>query len=71
MEEENYAAVSQVYKALGYADRVRYHWYAGDHDTPPEARGAAVEWFRRWFYEPATPRKVGSSRHRASAVPGE
>lgn len=49
MEEENYAAVSQVYRALGIADRVRYHWYAGDHDFPPEARQAAVEWFRRWF----------------------
>jgi dienelactone hydrolase len=49
MEEENYAAVSQVYRALGHADRVRYHWYAGDHDTPPEARQAAVEWFRYWF----------------------
>lgn len=49
MEEENYAAVSQVYTALGYVDRVRYHWYAGDHDTPAEARGAAVDWFRRWF----------------------
>lgn len=48
-EEENYAAVGQVYKALGHADRVRYHWYAGDHDTPPEARGAAGDWFRRWF----------------------
>jgi hypothetical protein len=51
MEEENYAAVSQVYRALGYADCVRYHWYAGDHDYPPEARRAAVEWFRRWFSE--------------------
>jgi len=49
MEEENYAAVRQVYTALGHADRVRYHWYAGDHDVPPEARAAAVAWFRRWF----------------------
>jgi hypothetical protein len=49
MEEENYAAVRQVYTALGHADRVRYHWYAGDHDVPPEAREAAVAWFRRWF----------------------
>ncbi|GEM_PF-1197708 len=51
MEEENDAAVSEVYKALGHADRVRYHWYAGDHDYPPEARQAAVDWFRRWFAE--------------------
>jgi len=49
MEEENSAAVSQVYGALGAGDHVRYHWYAGDHDFPPEAREAAVEWFRRWF----------------------
>jgi dienelactone hydrolase len=49
MEEENCAAVNQVYRALGYPDRVRYHWYAGDHDFPPEAQQAAVEWFRRWF----------------------
>jgi dienelactone hydrolase len=49
MEEENYAAVKQVYDALGYPDRVRYHWYAGDHDFPPEARQAAVSWFKRWF----------------------
>jgi dienelactone hydrolase len=48
-EEENYAAVRQVYQALGRADRVRYHWYAGDHDFPPEARRAAVEWLRRWL----------------------
>lgn len=49
VEEENYAAVSQVYRALGASERVRYHWYAGDHDYPPEARQAAVEWFRRWL----------------------
>ncbi len=49
MEEENYAAVKQVYEALGVPDRVRYHWYAGDHDYPPEAREAAVAWFRQWF----------------------
>jgi pimeloyl-ACP methyl ester carboxylesterase len=48
-EEENHAAVSQVYRALGHADRVRYHWYAGDHDFPPVARAAAVDWFRRWL----------------------
>jgi len=49
MEEENCAAVGDVYRALGYAGRVRYHWYAGDHDYPPEAQQAAVEWFRHWF----------------------
>jgi dienelactone hydrolase len=49
MEEENYTAVKQVYDALGYPDRVRYHWYAGDHDFPPEARQAAVAWFKHWF----------------------
>jgi pimeloyl-ACP methyl ester carboxylesterase len=54
-EEENYAAVSQVYRALGTGDRVRYHWYAGDHDFPPEAREAAVAWFRRWFEVDAQP----------------
>jgi Abhydrolase family/Concanavalin A-like lectin/glucanases superfamily len=51
MEEENAAAVSQVYRTLGYGDRVRYHWYAGDHDFPPEAQQAAVEWFRKWFQD--------------------
>lgn len=30
-------------------DHVRSHWYAGDHDFPPEAREAAVEWFKQWF----------------------
>ena len=48
-EEENHAAVRQVYAALGAGERVRYHWYAGDHDFSPEARAAAVEWFWRWF----------------------
>jgi hypothetical protein len=48
-EEENYAAVKRVYETLGYGDYVRYHWYAGDHDYPPEARRAAVDWFRHWF----------------------
>ncbi|MBW3623587.1 MAG: acetylxylan esterase [Armatimonadetes bacterium] len=48
-EEENHAAVRRVYGALGHPDRVRYVWYAGDHDFPPEARKAAVEWFRRGF----------------------
>lgn len=49
MEEENCAAVSEVYQMLGAADRVKYVWYAGDHDFPPEARAAAVAWFKRWF----------------------
>ncbi|MGH9628259.1 MAG: alpha/beta hydrolase family protein, partial [Bryobacteraceae bacterium] len=49
MEEENCAAVHQVYRALSASERVRYLWYAGDHDFPPAARQAAVEWFRRWF----------------------
>lgn len=51
MEEENYATVRKVYQALGHSDRVRYHWYSGDHDFPPEARQAAVAWFKRWFAE--------------------
>jgi dienelactone hydrolase len=51
MEEENYAAVKQAYDALGAPQKVRHHWYAGDHDFPPEARAAMVEWFRRWFAE--------------------
>lgn len=51
MEEENCAAVGQVYRALGHADRVRYQWYAGDHDFPPAARRDAVAWFHRWFAE--------------------
>lgn len=48
-KEENHAAVREVYQALGHADRVRYHWYAGDHDFPPVARRAAVEWFKKWL----------------------
>lgn len=48
-EEENYAAVKQVYDALGIPNLVRYHWYAGDHDYPPEARKAAVEWFKKYL----------------------
>jgi dienelactone hydrolase len=49
MEEENCAAVRDVYRALGADDRVEYQWIAGDHDFPPAARKAAVEWFRRWL----------------------
>jgi len=48
-EEENYATVMEVYRGLGHPERVRYHWYAGDHDFPLEARKAAVDWFRRWL----------------------
>ena len=46
-EEENYAEVRRAYGAN--VDHVRYHWYAGDHDFPPEAREAAVQWFRKWL----------------------
>jgi pimeloyl-ACP methyl ester carboxylesterase len=49
MEEENCAAVKAVYDALGSGAKVRYVWYAGDHDFPPEMRRAAVAWFRRWL----------------------
>jgi dienelactone hydrolase len=52
MEEENYASLMQVYRALNATEKVRYHWYAGDHDFPPEARAAAVEWFRKWLEWP-------------------
>ncbi len=48
-EEENHAAVAEVYRALGAADRVRYVWYPGDHDFPPHVRREAVEWLRRWL----------------------
>ncbi|MCL4855008.1 MAG: hypothetical protein KJZ78_26910 [Bryobacteraceae bacterium] len=49
MEEENAAAVHEVYDALDVSERVRYVWYGGDHDFPPAARRLAVDWFRRWF----------------------
>jgi len=49
MEEENYAAVEEVYGALSANDRVKYVWYPGDHDFPPVARERAVEWFKKWF----------------------
>ena len=52
MEEENCAAVTEVYQALGTADRVNYSWIAGDHDFPPVARQWAVEWFRKWLEAP-------------------
>ena len=28
---------------------MKYVWYPGDHDFPPAARQAAVDWFRRWL----------------------
>jgi len=49
MEEENCAAVGEVYGALGAADRVKYVWYPGDHDFPPHVRKEAVAWFTRWL----------------------
>lgn len=49
MEEENCAAVSEVYRTLGVSDRVKYMWCAGDHDFPPPVRQAAVEWFKKWL----------------------
>ena len=49
MEEENAAAVTQVYTALGVPDRVRYLWHAGDHDFPPAARQFAVKWLTGAF----------------------
>ncbi len=48
-EEENCAAVGEVYRALGAGDRVRYVWYPGDHDFPPHVRREAVAWLRRWL----------------------
>jgi hypothetical protein len=49
MEEENCAAVQRVYRALNAEHRVRYQWIAGDHDFPPCARTAAVNWFYKWL----------------------
>jgi dienelactone hydrolase len=49
IEEQNCAVVRQVYADAGKPEQVRYVWYAGDHDFPPEARAAAVAWFHRWF----------------------
>lgn len=49
MEEENCAAVSDVYRSLNASERVKYVWYPGDHDFPPHVRKEAVEWFRRWL----------------------
>jgi dienelactone hydrolase len=52
LEEENAAYVQRVYQLEDAADRVRYVWYAGDHDFPPAARTAAVDWFRHWLASP-------------------
>ena len=49
MEEENHAAVKQVYETLGAPERIKYVWYPGDHDFPPSMREAAVRWFDRWL----------------------
>jgi pimeloyl-ACP methyl ester carboxylesterase len=49
LEEQNHGEVARVYEAAGARDRVRYMWYAGDHDFPPVARTAAVEWFQKWL----------------------
>ena len=54
MEEENHAAVKQVYEALGAPQKVKYLWYPGDHDFPPAMREAAVAWFRKWLSEHET-----------------
>jgi dienelactone hydrolase len=52
MEEENCAAVNDVYRALGAGDHVQYLWYPGDHDFPPPAREAAVRWLTKWLGDP-------------------
>lgn len=41
--------IAQFYRALGAREKVRYVWYAGDHDFPPEMRRAAVKWFQTWL----------------------
>ena len=46
-EEENASAVTQVYDALSASDKVHYLWHPGNHDYPPQARRAALEWFKR------------------------
>ena len=49
MEEESHAAVRAVYETLGAGEKVRYVWYPGDHDFPPPARKAMVEFFKKWL----------------------
>jgi dienelactone hydrolase len=51
MEEENYGYVRSVYESLGAGESVRYIWYAGDHDFPPPARRAMVEWLDKHLRE--------------------
>jgi hypothetical protein len=51
-EEGNAALVQGLYRALGTQEKVRYTWCAGDHDSPPAVRAAAVEWFRQWLANP-------------------
>ncbi len=46
------AAVSQVYEAPDASHRMRYVWYAGDHDLSPPMRDEAVAWLRRWLSHP-------------------
>jgi dienelactone hydrolase len=55
MDEESYAAVGEVYRALGAGERARFLWYAGDHDFPPVARRAAVEFFKRYVARATSP----------------
>ena len=62
MEEENCAAVREVYTALGVHDRVRYMWQAGDHDVPPETRAAAVDWFKQWLKPDSAPTPSSKGR---------
>jgi predicted acyl esterase len=49
LEEQNHGFVRRVYEDDGAANRVRYMWYAGDHDFPPPARAAAIDWLGRWL----------------------
>ena len=49
MEEENAAAVAEVYRALNAPEKVRYLWYPGDHDFPPAMRQAAIAWLQKWL----------------------
>lgn len=49
IEEQNYGYVANVYSQQDAEQRLSYLWYAGDHDFPPAARSAAVDWFRRWL----------------------
>jgi hypothetical protein len=49
LEESNYAYVRNAYRGLDAVKNVQYLWYAGDHDFPPTARAAAIDWFRQGF----------------------